>query len=312
MPRFHERQYKDLDHAARCGSVPDRTRAVISWKSSRRFPDSTLTIPATSNVGDTSIGYTTSSLPEYQNSEMHLESVRVMTSIRVIIVSLIVVFALLLLIYTYLLKYLVSRAGKSAVEPSSPLPHWQMILIGLLAVLSAPLALVMMWFTRRDHCRFYMISTQMERAYRKDRLQRAEKLSHEYLSLADRFAHDWNYGNAVHDANQILGLIRLREGNVDAAKLYLLRAGLTPGSPQLDSFGPNMVLARELLQRGERLVVAEYVDLVAAFWAAEKPHRAPMPDNDAYLTEKRRWIEQWKIDIAGGITPEFWLWRRAI
>src|SRR5438046_1216100 len=62
----------------------------------------------------------------------------------------------------------------------------------------------------------------------------------------------WYYGNVVHEANQILGLAALQQGNVRLARHYLLAAGKTPGSPQLDSFGPNMVLAQKLLERGER------------------------------------------------------------
>ncbi|MDQ2731693.1 MAG: hypothetical protein M3Y56_08550, partial [Armatimonadota bacterium] len=60
----------------------------------------------------------------------------------------------------------------------------------------------------------------------------------------------WQYGNNIHEANQILGLAALREGRVADAKRYLIAAGKTPGSPQLNSFGPHMVLAQELLSRG--------------------------------------------------------------
>ncbi len=47
----------------------------------------------------------------------------------------------------------------------------------------------------------------------------------------------WNYGNVIYEANQILGLAALREGNVAAGK--------TPGSPQLNSFGFEQAVNRE-------------------------------------------------------------------
>jgi len=77
---------------------------------------------------------------------------------------------------------------------------------------------------------------------------------------------DWNYGNAIYDGNTVLGLVALREGNVDQAKQYLIKAAHTPGSPQLNSFGPDLRLARELAAKGERDAVAEYVSLCRAFW----------------------------------------------
>ena len=35
---------------------------------------------------------------------------------------------------------------------------------------------------------------------------------------------------------------------------------------QLNSFGPNMTLAKELLEVGERDIVLQYVDLCRTFW----------------------------------------------
>lgn len=67
------------------------------------------------------------------------------------------------------------------------------------------------------------------------------------------------YGTIVHNANQVLGRVALREGNVTDAKRYLLRAGSTPGSPTLNSYGPQLFLAREFLERGERAIVLEYL-----------------------------------------------------
>ena len=101
------------------------------------------------------------------------------------------------------------------------------------------------------------------------------------------------YGTIVHNANQVLGRVALREGNVTDAKRYLLRAGSTPGSPTLNSYGPQLFLAREFLERGERAIVLEYLDLVRRFWS------------------KARWseLDQWKREIAEGKIPTSIQWR---
>lgn len=103
----------------------------------------------------------------------------------------------------------------------------------------------------------------------------------------------WSYGNIVHNANQVLGRVALREGKITDARRYLLRAGSTPGSPQLNSFGPQLFLARELLERGEREVVLEYLDLVRRFWMKSR------------LAE----LDQWKHEIARGKIPASVNWR---
>jgi hypothetical protein len=64
----------------------------------------------------------------------------------------------------------------------------------------------------------------------------------------------------------VLGLLALRSDDVPTAREELLKAGKTPGSPQLNSFGPNMTLASELLQKGERNTVLDYFELCRKFW----------------------------------------------
>ena len=114
----------------------------------------------------------------------------------------------------------------------------------------------------------------------------------------------WDYGNEVHAANQIMGLAALQEGDTEAAKGYLLAAGETPGSPQLDSFGPTMTLAQALLGRGESAVVLEYLDRVAQFWATPKP-----VGNIADVLGRRlasrntRTLNRWKAAIRAGEAP---------
>jgi hypothetical protein len=46
----------------------------------------------------------------------------------------------------------------------------------------------------------------------------------------------------------------------------LLASGATPGSPQLDTFGPSMELARALMRAGHFEAVAEYLRLCRVFW----------------------------------------------
>jgi hypothetical protein len=79
-------------------------------------------------------------------------------------------------------------------------------------------------------------------------------------------AEDWMYGNAIHDGHAILGRVALQRGDRRAAIDHLLAAGTTPGSPQLKSFGPNVVLARDLLALGEKDVVLAYFDQCQWFW----------------------------------------------
>jgi len=94
----------------------------------------------------------------------------------------------------------------------------------------------------------------------------AERIAEELLRLGEKYKNDWNYGNSIHKAHLILGRIALREGNVDAAVEHLIAAGETLGSPQLDSFGPKMILAKELLEVDIREPVGEYIKLCRTFW----------------------------------------------
>jgi hypothetical protein len=73
-------------------------------------------------------------------------------------------------------------------------------------------------------------------------------------------------GNPEYDMNEIRGRVTLRRGDREAAVEFLRRAGRTEGSPQLSSFGPRFVLARELLEAGGRSAVLDFLNAVAFFW----------------------------------------------
>ena len=97
--------------------------------------------------------------------------------------------------------------------------------------------------------------------------QKAKEYAQKMLSQSNT---GWNYGNNIHFGNIILGKIALASDDLEEAKKHLIEAGKTPGSPQLNSFGPDMALAKELLQKGERDVVLEYLELCSKFWKSEK------------------------------------------
>ena len=112
-----------------------------------------------------------------------------------------------------------------------------------------------------------------------------------YAELALKITHSgWSFGNRIHHGNLILGRIALREGNIEEAKNRLIAAGTTPGSPQLDSFGPNMALAKELLEKGEQDVVFKYFLICSNFWDSERA---------------RDKISKWSDQIKEGKIPDF-------
>lgn len=90
----------------------------------------------------------------------------------------------------------------------------------------------------------------------------------------------------THQANIILGRLALVEDDVALAGHHLLEAGRVEGSAPLGSFGPNMGLAAELLERGEKEVVLEYFELCSRFWASEK-------------------LADWAALVEGGRMPDF-------
>lgn len=114
--------------------------------------------------------------------------------------------------------------------------------------------------------RFYRIGDEITAAYKANDFEKAKTLAKENLELASVYRCNWNYGNAIHDTNRILGLISLKSGDPDAAADFLLKAGKSTGSPQLNTFGPELDLANELLQRGKVDAVKAYLTDIKSFW----------------------------------------------
>jgi hypothetical protein len=121
--------------------------------------------------------------------------------------------------------------------------------------------------------------------------------------LAHTRTNDWNYGNVVYETHSALGHIALRKGDRATARQELRAAGRTPGSPQLNSFGPQFTLARQLLEQGQpadREAVVAFLDDVMQFWA--NLDKAPPYRRDDVLKQRQK-IENWKNEIRAGKIP---------
>lgn len=136
--------------------------------------------------------------------------------------------------------------------------------------------------------RFYELDNVATAAFLAGDFEMAAAYSRELLEMAMQYKQNWNFGNAVHKGNLMLGRLALRQGNVEEAKKRLIAGGNTAGSPQLDSFGPNMSLAKDLLEKGEKDIVLQYFELCRRFWEMDYGN-----------------LRQWAEQVKKGESPDF-------
>jgi len=139
-----------------------------------------------------------------------------------------------------------------------------------------------------EYERYVILGRAAKAAFSSKEYEKADFYSRKLLSIAPQYQDDWNYGNAIHAGHLVLGRIAVKDGDLKKAKEHLLLAGKTPGSPQLNSFGPNMSLANDLLEAGEKEAVIEYFKACKKFWEM----------NDGRL-------DSWIASIKGGGKPYF-------
>ncbi len=137
---------------------------------------------------------------------------------------------------------------------------------------------------RDERVRLGRLPDLADAAFEAGNYAKARTYASELVSRADTLQRE----EATFYGNQVLGRLALVDGNVDGAKAHLLASAETKGSPSLCSFGPSMVLARELLARGERDVVLDYLQRCSSFWQ----HGADQ-------------LSRWARAIERGKTPDF-------
>lgn len=118
----------------------------------------------------------------------------------------------------------------------------------------------------------------------------AKELANSVLKTAETFKSNWDYGNAIHHAHLVLGRVYLFNGKIDGAISELSLAAKVSGSPQLASFGPNMTLAKELLLKGQKIAVLDYIEVCLKFWKSQFAESS---------------VKSWKDAISKGEIPNF-------
>lgn len=116
---------------------------------------------------------------------------------------------------------------------------------------------------------------------------KSEEYVKKLLDEAGGFTSHWRYGEAMHTADTIRGHLAFMRGKTDEAKEMLLASARVPPSPRLVAWGPEFSLASDLMAKGEKAAVAEYLELVGKFWRREAV------------------LERWKKDMAEGRNPDF-------
>jgi len=115
----------------------------------------------------------------------------------------------------------------------------------------------------------YALSDLVKQAVRESKFDDAKAIAKEMLGVAAKAPDNQLSGRATFDANLALGSVALREGDKKAAGQYLIAAAEAKGMPSLGSFGPNMTLARDLLNAGEKDTVLEFFRLMVISWPRE-------------------------------------------
>lgn len=116
----------------------------------------------------------------------------------------------------------------------------------------------------------------------------ALRYAEELQSLLPNLTDNWIYGTATQDANVVLGRLALLEGRIDEATQRLTKSVQYPDVAIMPTFGPNMSLAKDLLESGETDAVLSYFELCRKFWKLENGK-----------------LDQWSREVKAGRIPNF-------
>jgi len=146
--------------------------------------------------------------------------------------------------------------------------------------------------TGRDQ--FAVLPLAAKAAFRAGQMEAAQSYARELLQMAPNYTKERDYGDAIYDGYSVMGRVALHRENLPLARQYLMNAATTPGSPALNQYGPNMMLAKELLDKGQAPAVLQFLILCREFWKtdggrlnawSDAIRRHEMPDFGANLDD---------------------------
>jgi hypothetical protein len=142
--------------------------------------------------------------------------------------------------------------------------------------------------TATGDARFLTLLRLPRAAFAAGDVSKAEQYARTLLTSADQYKKNVFYGDALFEGNEILGRVLLRSGDVSSAKnLLIASVGAGGVSPWLSNVGPDMGLGQDLLNRGERTTVAQFLSICKTFWTGAESAN----------------LDVWIAAINGGATP---------
>jgi hypothetical protein len=134
---------------------------------------------------------------------------------------------------------------------------------------------------------YFTLGLQLADALTADDVHTAEVVAPEVLrqteSLKSTLPSEL-FGRNIYNAYDALGRAAFERGDYEAAKQYLLQAATTPGTANMAGWGPNLKLAKALLDKGYGDTVVMFLTACKSFW--NKPI-----------------VDQWIIQIKSGQYP---------
>jgi hypothetical protein len=134
--------------------------------------------------------------------------------------------------------------------------------------------------TRKSAAREALAGDMAAAAFKIGDYPAAARLAKVYLTSTDR--------GAVQRANTLLGRVALVSDDIAGGRQYLLDSAGPEAARDVSVSGPTMVLAKELLEKGERDVVIEYLENCKLLWPRGEPT-----------------LQNWIAEIKRGRTPNF-------
>jgi tetratricopeptide (TPR) repeat protein len=134
--------------------------------------------------------------------------------------------------------------------------------------------------TRDPRSQIALAGDMADADFRAGNLQGAAALAKIYLDSSDR--------PAIQRANTLLGRVALRTGDTAGAKQYLLDSAKPAAGLYVAVSGPMLILAKELLEKGQRDIVLQYLQTCLTLW--------PRGEEVLHI-----WID----DLHNGRTPDF-------